>query len=91
MTSQDPVDNIPGKDSGYGHDLQELIQVTAPTNSKLVLVAASIGVHFARLYVHKHQVAVEGLLFPDPSIGNAEAMDLWLNSHTPDFKESDLV
>ncbi|KAF7912598.1 uncharacterized protein EAF01_001619 [Botrytis porri] len=49
-TSQDPADNIPGKYPGYGHDLndavndlQELIQVTIPTNPKLVLVAASIG------------------------------------------------
>ncbi|TGO51122.1 hypothetical protein BCON_0168g00070 [Botryotinia convoluta] len=97
-TSQDPADNIPGKDPGYGHimndavnDLHELIQVTVPTNPKLVLVAASIGVHIARLYAQKHPATMEGLLFLDSNIGNAEATDLWPNPHTPDFKESDVV
>ncbi|KAF5867528.1 putative prolyl aminopeptidase protein [Botrytis fragariae] len=97
-TSQDPADNIPGKDPGYGHDmndavndLHELIQVTVLANPKLVLVAASIGVHIARLYAKKHPATVEGLLFLDSNIGNAEATDLWPNPHTPDFKESDMV
>ncbi|KAM0129574.1 hypothetical protein ACHAO1_008433 [Botrytis cinerea] len=96
-TSQDPADNIPGKDPGYGHDLNdavndlhELIQVTVPTNPKLLLVAASIGVHIARTYAHKYPATVEGLLFLDSNIGNAEATDLWPNPHTPDFIESDV-
>ncbi|KAF7931321.1 hypothetical protein BELL_0206g00060 [Botrytis elliptica] len=97
-TSQDSADNIPEKGHRYGHDLHhavsdlnELIMVTVPRNSKLVLVAASICVHIARLYAQKHAATVEGLLFLDPNIGNAEATDLWPNSHTPDFKESNVL
>ncbi|TGO27715.1 hypothetical protein BPAE_0038g00610 [Botrytis paeoniae] len=97
-TSQDPVDDIPGTDPGYDHDLNdavndlhELIQVTVATNPKLVLVVGSIGAHVARIYAHKHPATVEGLLFLDSSIGNAEATDLWPNSHTSDIKESDVV
>ncbi|TGO39811.1 hypothetical protein BHYA_0047g00150 [Botrytis hyacinthi] len=95
--SQDSVDNIPGKYFGYSHDfndavsdLHEPIQVTALTNSKLVLVAAIIVVYIARLYAHKHSATMEGLLFLGSNIGNAEATDLWPNPHTPDFKESDV-
>ncbi|KAF7896055.1 hypothetical protein EAF00_006070 [Botryotinia globosa] len=95
-TSQDSVDNIPGKDLGYGddlndavNDLHELIQFTVPTNFKLVLVAVSIVVLIARIYPRKHSATVEGLSFLDPNIGNAEATGIWPNLHTPDFKESD--
>ncbi|TEY36873.1 hypothetical protein BOTCAL_0540g00010 [Botryotinia calthae] len=97
-TSPDPADNTPGKDPGYGHnlndavsDFHELIQATVPTNPKLVLVAASNGVYIARLYAHKYLATVEGLLFLDSNIGNAEATDLWPNPHIPDFKESDVL
>ncbi|TGO19491.1 hypothetical protein BTUL_0004g01300 [Botrytis tulipae] len=96
--SQDSVDKIPGKGLGYGYDLNdavndlhELIQFTVPTNFKLVLVAVGIFVHIARIYAHKHSATVGGLSFLDPNIGNAEGTGLLPNSHTPDFKESDVA
>lgn len=71
-TSKDPSDELSGKEPGHGYDfndavndLHELIQITVPTNPKLVLVAASIGVNLARLYAQKYSGTVEGLLFLD--------------------------
>lgn len=97
-TSRDPLDEQPGKEPGYGHDLNdvvndlhELLQVVAPSSSRFVFVSASIGVHIARLYANKYPGAVEGHLFLDSNIGNAEFTDLWPNPHAADFQESDVV
>jgi pimeloyl-ACP methyl ester carboxylesterase len=97
-TSRDPTDEQPGKEPGYGHDvndvvndLHELLEVVAPNSSRFVFVAASIGVHIARLYADKYPGVVEGLLFLDSNIGNVEFTDLWPNPHAPDFEPSDVV
>jgi pimeloyl-ACP methyl ester carboxylesterase len=97
-TSRDPVDEQPGKEPGYGHDftdavndLQELLQIVAPEKPPLVFVAASTGVHLARLYAHKYPGTVAGLLFLDSNIGNVEFTDLWPNPHSADFHQSDVV
>ena len=99
-TSRDPADEQPGKEPGYGHDfndavndLHELLQVViAPVDySQLVLVAASIGVHLARLYASKYPGTVAGLLFLDSNIGNVEFTDLWPNPHAADFDQSEVV
>ena len=97
-TSRDPTDEQPGKESGYGHDLSdavkdlhELLEIVAPESSPLVFVAASIGVHLARLYVQEYPGTVEGLLFLDSNIGNKEFTDLWPNPHEADFRQSDVV
>lgn len=97
-TSHDPTDEQPGKEPGYGHDLNdvvqdlhELLQVVAPNSSRLVFVAASIGVHIARLYADQYPGVVEGLLFLDSNIGNAEFTDFMPNPHAADFQPSDVV
>ena len=96
--SRDPTDQQPGKEPGYGHDvndvvrdLHELLQVVAPNSSRLVFVAASIGVHIARLYADKYPGVVDGLLFLDSNIGNQEFTDLWPNPHATDFQPSDVL
>jgi pimeloyl-ACP methyl ester carboxylesterase len=68
-------------------DLHELLQVVSPQSSRFVFVAASIGVHLARLYADKYPGTVEGLLFLDSNIGNAEATDLLPNPHAADFQQ----
>lgn len=97
-TSRDPLDALPGKEPGYGHnvndvvdDLHELIQVVAPDSSRLVFVAASIGVHIARLYADKYTGTVEGLLLLDSNIGNVEFTDLWPNPSAADFQPNDVI
>jgi pimeloyl-ACP methyl ester carboxylesterase len=97
-TSRDPIDEQPGKEPGYGHDfndaingLHELLQIVAPDKSPLAFVAASIGVHLARLYAHKYLGTVAGLLFLDSNTGNVEFTDLWPNPHAADFQQSDVV
>jgi pimeloyl-ACP methyl ester carboxylesterase len=98
-TTQDPTDNLPGKEPGYGHDfndavsdLRELLQAIVPDAIKpLVFVAASIGVHIARLYAAKYSDTVEGLLLLDSNIGNLEYTDFWPNPDAPEFKESEVV
>jgi pimeloyl-ACP methyl ester carboxylesterase len=97
-TSRDPLDGEPGKEPGYGHDLSdvaddlyELLKVVAPNSTRLIFVAASIGVHIARLYADKHPGSVEGLLLLDSNISNAEFTDLWPNPRAADFQPSDVV
>jgi len=96
--SRDPTDQQPGKEAGFGHDisdvvcdLHELLQLVAPSSPRLVFVAASIGVHIARLYADKYPAVVEGLLFLDSNIGNQEFTDLWPNPHAADFQPSDVL
>jgi pimeloyl-ACP methyl ester carboxylesterase len=97
-TSHDPIDDQPGKEPGYGHDvndavedLHELLQVVVPNRSRLVFVAASIGVHLARLYAYKYPGVVEGLLFLDSNVGNMELTDFWPNPYGADFKQDEVV
>lgn len=98
-TSRDPTDALPGKEAGYGHDfndavkdLEELLQVVAPRNySHLILVAASIGVHLARLYTQSNPQKVAGLLILDSNIGNVEFTDLWPDPRVPDFKQDNVL
>lgn len=97
-TASDPTDQQPGKDPAYGHDvndvvhdLHELLQVVAPNSIRFVFVAASIGVHIARLYADKYPGIVEGLLFLDSNVGNQEFTDFWPNPHAADFQPSDVL
>lgn len=100
-TSRDPTDSLPGKEPGYGHDLNssvndlhELLHAVAPSyvnSSPLVFVAASIGAHIARLYAAKHTGTVAGILLLDSNIANQEFTDFWPNPHSPDFKQEDVV
>ncbi|MCJ1310722.1 hypothetical protein MMC25_004388 [Agyrium rufum] len=98
-TARDLLDSQPGKDTGYGHDLQdsvndlhELLQTIAPSErSTTIFVAASIGVHIARLYAHNHPGAIAGLLFLDSNIGNAEFTDFWPNPYASDFNLEDVL
>ena len=97
-TDHDPLDDEPGKEPGYGHDvvdaskdLHELLQAVAPKSTRLILVAASIGVHIARVFTHNHPGKVAGLLILDPNIGNKEYSDFWPNPKAPDFKPEDVV
>ncbi|KAL9113655.1 MAG: hypothetical protein Q9187_007587, partial [Circinaria calcarea] len=85
-TARDPLDEQPGKETGYGHgfvdatkDLHEVLQAIAPQGSKprrLVFVAASIAVHLARLYAQHYPGEVAGLLILDSNVGNQEFSDL---------------
>lgn len=100
-TARDPLDEQPGKEPGYGHDfvdatkdLHELLQAVAPQGSKpryLVFVAASIGVHLARLYAQHHPGQVAALLILDSNIGNKEYSDLWPNAQAPGFDPKDVI
>jgi pimeloyl-ACP methyl ester carboxylesterase len=102
--SRDPIDQLPGKESGYGHDfldvikdLDELIGAVARNELKvdssaiktkklqIVFVAASIGVHIARLYAQHHPGTVVGILMLDSNIGNKEYSELWPDPTSPDF------
>jgi len=96
--SRDPTDELPGKEPGYGHDLNdavndlhELLQVLSLDQSLLVFVAASIGAHIARLYADKYPKTVSGLLILDSNIGNMDFTDLWPNPHSADFNPEDVV
>lgn len=97
-TCHDPIDKQPGKEPGYGHDindvvedLHELLQVVVPKSSRFVFVAASIGVHIARLYADKYPGVVEGLLFLDSNIGNAEFTDFLPDPNAADFHPGDVI
>ena len=94
-TARDPLDEQPGKEPGYGHDfvdaikdLHELLQAVAPQGSRprpLVFVAASIGVHLARLYAQYYPGTVAGLLILDSNLGNKELSDIWPDAQAKDF------
>lgn len=100
-TARDPLDEQPGKAPGYGHDLvdatkdlHELLQAVVPQGSqprRLVFVAASIGVHLARLYAQDYPGQLTGLLILDSNIGNKELSDLWPNAQAPGFDPKDVV
>lgn len=100
-TARDPLDEQPGKTPGYGHDfvdatkdLYELLQAVAPPGSKprrLVFVAASIGVHLARLYAQHYPEHLAGLLILDSNIGNKELSDLWPDAQAPGFDPKEVV
>lgn len=100
-TARDPLDEQPGKEPGYGHDfmdatkdLHELLQAVAPQGSKprrLVFVAASIGVHLARLYAQHYPGQIAGLLILDSNIGNKEFSDIWPDPQAPGFDPKDVV
>lgn len=97
-TSHDPTDEQPGKEPGYGHDLNdavndlhELLHVTRPDGAPLIFVAASIGVHIARLYAQKYPSIVKSFLFLDSNIGNAEFTDFWPNPHAAGFKPHEVI
>ncbi|MCJ1379440.1 hypothetical protein MMC17_002541 [Xylographa soralifera] len=100
-TARDPLDEQAGKEPGYGHDfvdatkdLHELLQAVVPhdtTSRRLILVAASIGVHLARLYAQHYPQQVAGLLILDSNIGNQELSDLWPNAQAPGFDPKDVV
>ena len=102
-TARDPLDEQPGKEPGYGHDfvdatkdLHELLQAVAPQPQgsqprRLIFVAASIGVHLARLYAQHYPGQLAGLLILDSNIGNKELSDLWPSSQAPDFDPKDVV
>ena len=99
-TDKDPLDSEPGKDPGYGHDildatqdLQELIEAVTsdgPTSRCLILVAASIGAHIARLYAHKNRGQVSGILILDSNIGNQEQTYLWPDPHAANFNVAEV-
>jgi pimeloyl-ACP methyl ester carboxylesterase len=98
-TCQDPANNRPGKEPGYGHDfidavgnLRELLEaVTTDAMKPLVFVAASIGVYITRLYAAKYPNFVGGLLFLDSNISNAEYTDLWPDPDATEFEEREVI
>ena len=100
-TARDPLDEERGKEPGYGHDfedatkdLHELLQAVVPQGPKprrLVFVAASIGVHLARLYAQRYPKHVAGLLILDSNVGNEEFSDIWPNAQAPGFDPKDVV
>lgn len=92
-TARDPLDTQPGKQPGYGHDindsvqdLHELLGIVRCGFGPLVFVAASIGVHIARLYASKYSQSVSALLFLDSNIGNVEFTNLWPDPYAEDFQ-----
>ncbi|MCJ1389390.1 hypothetical protein MMC18_002247 [Xylographa bjoerkii] len=100
-TARDPLDEQPGKEPGYGHDfldatkdlheLLEAVALSSPNPRRLGFVAASIGVHLARLYVQHYPGEVSGLLILDSNIGNQEFSYLWPNAQAPGFDPKDVV
>ncbi|MCJ1284070.1 hypothetical protein MMC26_003401 [Xylographa opegraphella] len=103
-TARDPLDEQPGKEPGYGHDfvdatkdLHELLQAVVPPQphgsqpGRLIFVAASIGVHLARLYAHHYPRQVAGLLILDSNVGNTELSDLWPSAQAAGFDPGDVV
>lgn len=76
------------------NDLYELLQAVAPqalNPHRLLFVAASIGVHLARLYAQYSPGQVTGLLILDSNNGNKEVADLWPNVPAPGFDPKDVV
>lgn len=99
-TARDPLDEQPGKEPGYGHDLMdavkdlhELLQNVVPAGAKprLVFVAASIGAPLARLYAAEHGRSVSGLLVLDSNVANQEATDLWPDPAAAGFKVEEVT
>jgi pimeloyl-ACP methyl ester carboxylesterase len=99
-TSRDPSDDIDGKEPGYGHDflevtkdLRELLEVLKliNTSGSVIFVAASIGVHIARLYIERYPNEIDGLLILDSNIGNQEFTDLWPNPQAENFDPNTVV
>ena len=101
-TAHDPLDDLPSKQPGYGHDmldvtkdLRELLQAvglrTTAEPRNRIFVAASIGAHIARLYVQSNPGEVNGILVLDSNIGNAEFTDFWPNPQAPDFDPKDVT
>ncbi|MCJ1436769.1 hypothetical protein MMC27_006151 [Xylographa pallens] len=102
-TARDPLDEQPGKEPGYGHDfvdamkdLHELLQAVAPQPQgspprRLIFVAASIGVHLARLYAQHYPGQLTGLLILDSNVGNKELSDLWPSAQAPGFDPKGIV
>ena len=102
-TARDPLDEQPGKEPGYGHDLvdatndlHELLQAVAPQldgsqSRRLIFVAASIGVHLARLFAQHYPGQLAGLLILDSNIGNKELSDICPSVQTPGFDPKDVV
>ena len=97
--SRDPLDSLPSAEPGYGHtvadaaaDLHTLLESVAPAHlHNLVLVAASIGPHIARLYAAAHPAAVAGLLLLDANIGNREVVEMWPDPRAEGFDPAAVV
>ena len=102
-TARDPTDAAPGREPGYGHDLNDAVSdlhdllgavFVVPDGqppATLVFVSASIGVHIARLYAARYPGAVAAHLFLDSNIGNAEFTDLWPDPDAPRFDEAEVT
>ena len=93
-TARDPADDLPGKQPGYGHDLNDivedlhgLLEKVVPGRPRIILVSASIGVHVARLYDQRYPGKVAAHLMLDSNIANLTTSDILPDPDAAGFDE----
>lgn len=96
---RDPADARPGREEGYGHDLNDAVSdlaelirtLTGSDTVPLIFTSASIGVHIARLFDQRFPGRVVAHLMLDSNMGNIGLTDLLPDPGATDFDPASVL